>query len=508
MKTPSAKRLTENERLLRRVFRRTMGFPESKLKASIRRAVVLGIDLNDARYCLKKAAKGAAFRTRSESTVMQHGTDAEAARSEFGTTDSRGQLTAWGLVKDDRHWKRLVREVEDDVDSSPSPEASRAAMVDALYVRLLKPLPRPESGKVQGNVTRDANVRAAWVYAMLKMIENADEQITARRALGIEAETAGILARNKDEQKAADQLARSAKFTLAARTVYVTGPRLAAEMGWTIPTANANLKYLTDIGYLQKANETGNKLFRLTELTTGERTFLEELNKRTNYVELHRSGTPSGLGNIVCAVTHPTFTYGLSHRHWLLSIADFTHTAAVEFGFAANGRLERQTRSELRERNLGWELASAHFPRRLDEEAMDAESGEPGPRVLKDAAVRKYLEAAQSKRNPETSYGGKKTRAFEIIDRMLQRDRIPRPPLTGKLPKDPERLRAKIERGKRDIRRWQISVQRQTPNNHDFRRVANERLQTQMRKAGYGPTYSRNAVQEILGKELSQMPRK
>lgn len=416
--------------LLRPVLKRTKGSPEAKLKATIRLALETeGVDLMDARNCLRPAAKGVVIGGRAVSSRSQHGSDAAVQYLDDGATVIEVRPTVWSLVNEDRNWNKLVRQVQQRIERSPSPEEARAAMVRQLVARALLPWPESAAPLLAKNV----NGRAAFAVIAQMLIADAESQIALNSLQAAKARAAVFSARTDSEREAAKLVVATIKPGRSMDTAIVTANSLATKLGWYPATATNNLNLLVDLRYILKTNETGPGRFRLTALTDREVTAVNEAYGSS--IESYLAGRQSGLMNLLKSVLHPAFTYGadLDHKHWLYLVAGFA--GAPLSRFRMNRRIELEVRRELDAHDLSSGLASFRsFGEALDQVASQRATEGDGFTSWdrQQAGIAAGAERAAASIQRITANRDGKKRAYASIDALLKELPIPDRPNEGR----------------------------------------------------------------------------
>jgi hypothetical protein len=476
--------------LLRPVLLNTKGSPRAKLRACIRKSLETeGVNIWDARRCLKRASKGAVLRSRTDGEALQHESDAEPGGADSGATPLDSEPTLWSLVNDDHAWNDLVRQVRRRMNGSPSPEAMRARLVRTLFARVLMPFPCEE----EIGLVKSAGARAAFAWIVLRMIDEAEGIIREEGALRVRATAITFLAQTPEELSEATTLNKKANALRVPDTAIVTATRLGAELGWTRKTAAKHLEFLCSIGYLQRTNEVGNGRYRVTPLGGPHQLWLNQ------HVGGHLSsayrGRGTGLWNAIGAVSRPAFTHHatLGLVHWLRLLTQIARIDASTVGFKVNSTHERKVRARLRSSRLYPEVASF---RDLFADVLEQLADEPGAkgtaRERWSVAIEEYREAAAKRAAEAKRIAAIKKATYTSIDKILDRYPVPAQPQRGRENQSNDK-RAALKAWRRKLE----TIFAQGAFSDEYRQYAQARLEGHMLNDGYGPNYAARTSREL-----------
>lgn len=510
---------SEYDRELKHLLTRTRGPAEAVVHAVMRKAADKELPLPEVRHWMKDRSNWIDNRSCSDAWLKRQGFDEEAGSSRNGATVKGSRPALRDLINQNRYWNRLSEEVERMVVSSPSLlgdfRAARMITARRLYGRLLLPFPEGSSRLL----ARNLNGRVA--YACIAKLMNADalKREELRQQAGVSAQAQMLMAeisQDRGDPKAEQLMAeakkenkRAAKI-IARDTEHVSRPKLAAMVGWSIPGAGDNLKYLESIGLIRNTRQSSHAgksakakspgsgrgvigRFRLVALTGGG----SSLQRWEHSIDAYLDGRPDALADVIRNVDHATFGYSgtFNHKHWLVLLAYSAHVPVSRFGMRRATELQvirdleaveliaqvPESKQYLVNGNELVEILDrlATVP---DYGKSDSESGgmrSAGER--KNAAMARWVANAEARRKGAAVIRTRKSEAHAWIADILKANPLSKV-ASDSSPAERLKLQNRTDKWSRSVRTV-IEADRPAP---DIREIARSRIRSWLLTRGYG----------------------
>lgn len=382
----------------------------------------------------------------------------------------------------------------------------RAAAVRVLVARMLDDLPGRAGDKPLEDPRQDAAARAAFALIMTKLLEEADAVIKQERALRLQAAAAKFLAKTPEAREEVKRLVERANKLRVPDTMIITGPRLAVELGWSLPTAQKQLTYLCEIGYLQRTNERGNGRYRIVsldppkpvaahpELTIpNSEALIARVPHARREVDRIIAGHPSALLSVIRAAAHPAFTHHpkFSHRHWLYLLMRAGNVNVSRVGFTEAGGT--RTRRQLRAGRIAHEVVGFPiFCTQLDALA-DTQTEGVSARERRAAALATYEGSAASKSAKIKRDAELKKRTYAAIERILTKYPVPAQPQQGRKLHELEK--------REELATWKTKLHAlfsKDAFSDEYRSFAARSLEGRLLNEGYGPEYAHSTARWVV----------
>jgi hypothetical protein len=249
-------------------------------------------------------------------------------------------------VSEQINWAGGIRAVRQESDVDPSRPNEGAALIRS-YVTLqgfINSNPRwaecvswserKARSKSSGAIREDHLVAANWMLAgVLLALPQSAGALLFRRSVNARVAVAAT-----GRRKIADDIGMA--------TVLVSYTRIAAEHGYTRQLVARTFDDLCSAGLLTKT-AGGKRVTGRFLLSNVEKNRLTALDRFADTASAIVDGRNAALANLILSVDHPAWTYSdsLSHKHWLLLLADSAGVSVRDLGISI--KLEREVRAEL-----------------------------------------------------------------------------------------------------------------------------------------------------------------
>ncbi|MGN6326325.1 hypothetical protein [Pseudolysinimonas sp.] len=369
------------------VLKHATGTPAARVLAVLIRGLDEGIPAEAMRLWIRsRSVEGSVQPAHRAADRDRHGTGAEWTHS---AEDTRQMDARMRNIVEGRRWRGLLDAARVRASSSSDDGARRRDRLErttALMAGLLLELPGE-----RGGLPRNAMLRAALAVVGARWLQ--DER-------GFDS-------------------------------VLLSHELLSLELGCSARTADRTLEALLDAGILTRSRGgqgvTGR--YRIVRLRDGERRSAAGAWKED--IRALVDGDRSAIAAVILSVTHPAWAYSsqLSHRHWLMLLADVAGIDPERFGIRA--RMAPRLRAELTERYaLTQAIVRPLLTEILDRLADDPECGAGGltARARRERAEAKYKTAIAERRAEREAARDVKRQTWSVIAQLLEAHPIPKAP--------------------------------------------------------------------------------
>jgi hypothetical protein len=349
-----------------------MGSPSEVLLAVMTGAITKDLPKAEVRTWLSRRVARSSSGSRDART---EGAVASIASDRQRSNLSNERLRSIGdLVGSSYTWTRLWDKAEGYVLSPTSESSVASSVVRTLYARLLLPLPHGDDLGYKRNL----NTRVALAAMVTVMVRSGRDW----------------------------------------KSVVFTQPRLALLVGWSITTANVNLRVLCELGILKRIRSWG--VYRVVALSKDEQ---DRIRDYEDSINSFLGDEPDALAATIRSVTHPAWGYSsaVQHAHWAKLLLDIAGVPVATWKLRP--AIERELAGGLRKEYLLEATAARYLDRILDEIA-DRGPTESSARAACVAAEANWAAAAALNKTRVSGLRAEKFRSF----RQQEMDRATRPP--------------------------------------------------------------------------------
>jgi hypothetical protein len=322
------------------------GSPSEILLAVMTGAITKDLSKTEVRTWLSRrvARSSSGSRdARTETAVVSLAADQQRSNRSSERLRSIGDLLSSGYT-----WTKLWEKAEGYVFSPTSESGVASSVVRALYARLLLPFPHGDDLGYKRNL----NTRVALAAMVTEMVRSGRDW----------------------------------------NSVVFTQPRLAMLVGWSITTANVNMRVLCELGILKRLRSWG--VYRVVTPTKDEQDLIEDYE---DSIDSFLGDEPDALAAVIRSVTHPSWGYSntVQHGHWAKLLLDIAGVPVSTWRMKS--AIERELAGVLRKEYLIEATVVRYVDRILDEIADSGPAGSTAREAYMAAEARWVIAATLSK---------------------------------------------------------------------------------------------------------------